>query len=447
MFMGKSEFINMINIKKHLKMRMRDCKGINTLASLLIILFLLDTVNIVKQVITFQSDVKLISVNAYSSAGFALMLLACIYYTFQYSEYHASYLVYPQSSFTRFFSYEAYCYLTHITIQLLALGLYLLQYLLCYVLNRYHGNIRFAYPINIPFIITGFFITLLYGFLLISFIELISVIVRKFRWIALLFYIVSLVILWVAGGPESLIGIISFYMKESSIPIFLLKVIITWMLFEILLHWINIHTNKFKVITFIYKNIIIAAIILLSFLGSVIASLNSFRVVNHTESNSYSRDYTMDYINSSDAMGPPACSLDVSRLPVNTVVKLEFNEEMMSDYIKLSGDSYYNDTNDRILIYFQPSKKMVNWIDINSFTNPKLEASLKDNHLTLRIVQDENRKVISLYPYSAILQFKVFQDQVYAKASPGNMVGTNPGIIRITTPKGKNITTFQMMTN
>jgi hypothetical protein len=446
--MGKSE---LINVKKHLKMRLRDCKGIYTLASLLIVLFLLDTINIVKQVLNYQSEVKLISVNVYSTAGFALMLLACIYYTFQYSEYHASYLVYPQSSFTRFFSYEAYCYLTHIIIQLLALGLYLLQYLLCYVLNMHYGNIRFAYPINIPFILTGFFITLLYGFLLISFIELISVIVRKFRWIALLFYVAVLVVLWIAGGPEILNAFISFYLEESSIPMFLLKGISTWMLFEVLLHWINIHTNKFKVKTFVYKNIMIAAVLLLSFLGSVIASLSSFNTIKHTESNLNLMNNPEDYINDSDlkeASASSVYSLDTAGLPKNTALTLELDAKIKNNYMILCQDPYdnkpyYNNTADRIQIYFLPVQNITNQVDLNTLINPKIEASLKNNQLSLRVFNSENIKVISIYPYSYITQFQAFQDRPYAKKGLDNIIRQSPGVIRISTPKGKNITITQ----
>lgn len=422
--MGKLE---LENIKKHLKIRMRDSKGIKRLCDLLLIVFIIDLCNIISDVFHYQADVKLYNATVYSTLGLGLTLIAAIYYLFQYGEYNEKHQIFPQSSTTRFVSFELYCYFINIITQAIALCLYLAQYLICLLLNHFKGNLRLAYRINIPFMITGFFVSLLYGFILLSILFFIGFLINKLRWWALLVYITLFITLLITGS--TIIGtVLRFYLRESSLLLFLLKAIITWFIFVLLNHILYAKNDIITVRKFIYPNIIIASVILISILFNFLFTQLSF----HEKS-------TTLYDN--NAFNPfkdePSCIVNAGSLPAKSILKINLDQELKAHSIIWTGDTYTNNSENEIRIFYNPESVFKDDISLISFTNPRITSSLQGNTLSVSLVHDKNIKIVSVYPYDMLMQFKFFQGKKLAAESSGSVLGDKQAALFINVPSKK----------
>lgn len=431
MFMEKSEWSN---IARHLKMRFRDCKGIRITSILLGLLFLGDSSSIIGNLKAYQEYPGMVSYGVFSDIALGIISIAIIYYSFQYSEYNENHQIFPHTQTTHFIAFELYCYLMNVILQFVALGLYLILYLLCLVLSRMDGNFYEACSFSLPFILTGFFVSLCYGFLYTSFIILIATLVRKFRWWALAVYISILAALWITKDLNIIQGIIDFYSKEASVAVFFLKAIGTLLILEVLNQVIHPRINNNKIRKFNYPQLIIVIFILLTYFMNLIA----FNQRNNTIS-STTEVLPMDTLPSSTEM--PACILDAKSLVPGSTLNIDYEVESM--YYCNTSTLYDNSSENKIKIYFIPPRDMRNNINLSDFTNPKVEATLTDHTLYLKISHNKNVKIVAIAPFTAPMQFDCFKNKPYSTNYIFSSSTSYPGSIKVVIPKSMQIKTHE----
>jgi hypothetical protein len=191
MFMGKVEWDNIVHL---LKIRKKECVGIRNIFLFLVLMFAMDLIALIQKTFTYASEVSWLTLQVYSLTGFFLMMIACVIYTLGYKEYNISTQIFPQSNKSRFTSYELFCYISFFKIQLATLALYFTQYGISLILSLIKGNIEFAYQFSLQFIVAGFMVNLMYGFIAIAFVILIGALDRKFKWIARIIVALSIII-------------------------------------------------------------------------------------------------------------------------------------------------------------------------------------------------------------------------------------------------------------
>jgi hypothetical protein len=432
MFVGKT---NLDNIRKLLKIRMRECKGIHTICILLGVVFLISIVNLINTVSTYQAEAKLIEVSLYSNFTLFFIVISVINYAFQYGEYNENHQIFPQTMVTQFISFELYCFFVNIIAQAFALGLYLLQYLICLIIGRVHTNVKLAYQFDWTFVIAGFFVYLLYGLLLSALIILIASLVRKLQWWAIVLLGAFLFVLWMTREQNLIGNMLDFYLLETSIIIFFIKSVATLLILEALNHLINYYTGIKETRKFFYRHIIIASVIILGFFINISVSFSQID----------SRQNNEDYWNSISIRNfdfskmDATCIINTDSLPTDSTLKIRYANALESDCINNVDEQPSDDNN--IRIYYIPQKNINNYINLTAFTNQRIEATLETDILKISVAYDKNIKVISEYPYSTLMKFDCFIGKPYAKPYYGSMSSISTGHIQITLPENKHFTT------
>lgn len=141
MLVGKAE---LDNIKSLLKIRNKECTGTRYIYYLLLFLFAIDLISVLNSVFHFQSKAVGIALQPYANWSFVLSVIACLIYTANYRDYNYRHEIYPQSGKSAFISYSLFSYLMFVKMQAAALGLYLLQYGFCMILDLIKGNVGFC---------------------------------------------------------------------------------------------------------------------------------------------------------------------------------------------------------------------------------------------------------------------------------------------------------------
>lgn len=306
----------------------------------------------------------------------------------------------------------------------------------CIILDHLKGNVEFAYRFDLYFLSIGFFVNLFYGFMIASFITLITGLIRKFHWWSLVPFFALWLSLWIMKNPESTVGWANFYLKNSSPAIFFLKAILTLIVTEGLNLTINRHTNQCKALRFKSRYSILAIIL------STIFCLNIFIGYCKVSSEDFAQNKPWQPLQNIDtSKNKPVCEVDAGKLPVDSELKVNINYQLISNYSINFGGGELNSTNDMIDIYYYPQQEMDTSVNLTAFTNPHIEASLTDNVLNILVTGDKNIKVVSLYPYSTLMQFDCFKNKPYAKQYLGGTYGTMPGTILVSLPENKNFHT------
>lgn len=212
---------------------------------------------------------------------------------------------------------------------------------------------------------------------------------------------------------------------------FLLKIIVILLLLITAGYAVNIMTRRFrqKREFKIYHAIAFLAI----FLGLLLRVLFSSTQVFH-DTKSVTHDITEELLKNANYQ------VDVSELPEGSPLKVVLAGNGSINNQIVVGFLQRND-NDKILIYYEARGTALNDVNLNEYTKPELETSLKDNVLTVYITAQENRKVVMLYPFSFLQRFTCYKDNRYYKPKPGisiyNSIGD--GIVWILPPEAKNL--------
>jgi hypothetical protein len=390
----------------------------------------MDLIGLIRSVFTIQAEAVSISFQPYSNWSFVLIIFACLYYTVTYNDYNYRHQIYPQNNKSRFLSYMLFCYLSFLKTQAAALGLYFLQLGICGLLDSLKGNIDYAYPVSLFFLISGICVTLLYGFVIISLMVLLGALDRKFNWWFRLSFVGIMVILATTQGGSLLIRGIHFLTKEYSLPVFIMKALIIWLGFLLLGYIVNAITRYYRLQkNFKYYYAIVIGILLLFIIIKGGLSISPYQT-------SYgSSKVVPDFVES--LLKNAQYQVDVSNLPDGTQLNVQMSKE---DRVKNNPVSIDTQTKypDKLLINYTPPANAVNDIDFNKFTKPILILSLDNNILSIRIESMDNRKIIMLYPFSFLQNFDCFKESYY-KLKSGTSSTSGSGAIYIFPPKGKNI--------
>lgn len=451
MFMGKVESDNIVQL---LKIRKKECGGIRNIFVFLLLMFAMDLIALIQKTFTYATEVSLLTLQVYSLTGFILMMIACVIYTLGYKDYNLSLQIFPQSNKSRFISYELFCYVSFLKIQLFTLALYFVQYGTSMILSLIKGNIEFAYQFSLQFIVAGFMVNLMYGFVAIAFIILIWTLDRKFKWIFRIIGIGSIIIA-LAFQEYSLwifVNILHIITRESSILLFLIKTICLWIVLICIYHAINKHTKYFEAEKKLsHTNKLIAIAVAVAFALLIITSLTyfSYRITDSTSSDTVTKvemsaEESIEQENLQITKEETKNIIDISEIPEGTELKIELSEEDREQYNILLGEGLINPSNNQILVDFFPASSYVDYNDMNLFTEPKLEVRMKDNVLYLNITSNENVKILLLAPYSFMWQFDYFKGKHIFKEHVGSMGGGGSGTITIYLPEDKKLTILEL---
>jgi hypothetical protein len=423
--------LEMDNIRSLLKIRTKESNSVKLIMGFLSLLFLLSLTGFITNVFTFHSTVTSYNGTVYANWAFFLMLCACIYHTSLYREFNVRHQVFPQTDKSRYIAYILFCYLSYIKILLFSIALYLLQCGSGLLLDFIKGNVEFAYEFSIFFLFTGFIVQLLYGFILISIILLIGVFDRKFKWWFRILFTGLILIIWLTRDSGWFMKGIGFLTKETSLLLFILKAFILLLLMIGSSYMLNSITKFYKP----EKNFSQVHVVFAVFL--VVICFLFLNIGNTALEQSAHNSITNDI---DDAKEEELLRIDVSNVAKGSTLQLNFINTNKVNYGLNYHESFTNFTEDQLQIEFIPVRNIINQIDMTSFTQPKIEAELVNNTLTIRVSSKENIKVYVNYPYSLMQNFDCFEGHRYYKQNFGYSSSTSgSGMVSIYLPKGKQL--------
>ena len=445
MFMDRRELKNALTLYKIKSKELRLSRLI--LFTIPIFLFIIDLLGVCTQVFNFNDQITYFSLNTYSQLIFFFTLLTIIASSFEYKKFNNEHEVLPQTNKSRFFSYALYNYSLFIKVSVLALVVYLAQYGIISTIASFTENIHFAYDFSLTFVISGFVVNFIYGSLLIALILLIGALDRKWPLYFRASFLALIPILLFNNLflGKSLMEFISFWTKEPSVIVFVLKSVGLWAILSGLAWTVNANTIYFKnyndklskasitVICFIIALMVVAPMFLL---GGFSYHTGYSEQLSVTENEAL--DYSSKYI---------TLPLDTSHLKKGDIIKVVTNfKDNKMEIIDLKADDYgdpsfygFNDKVEGLQINYKLAEEMHNEINITTFINPKVTASLDGTTLNINYEYDKNQKLLYLSPYGLMGQFDAFKDKNYFKDFIGTSGGNYYGAVYLLSEDGINI--------
>ncbi len=413
------------NIKNLFIIRMRECKTVYRMLMVMVILFLVNILNLFQRLNIYHIQTEQIELTVFSTYSMFFSLIACAYYTYQYREYNENHQIYPQSRMGQFISYELYCYFTLFIMQAAALILYFLQYLLCLGLNYRYGNIAFAFEFSPVFILSGFLVYTLYGILIISIIILSGALSRRYGWRFILLAWVACILTALSIRYGLYIKVTRIFTEEASLIRYYGKMTAICLIFIVLSHLVSKRTMP------VWAPKRYASFSMFSILVILIYGISMLSFTTQSDVSTQSMPQSSDYNNPFSEKNL-AYTFDTEILTQGTDIQLDYRHDIVNSYT-VRHDT--GDTEGRLLIYFIPEQNINDWVDLTVFSNPRLEAIIKEDTIYLDVLYDENINVIFLSPYSSLQQFKYLKDGNYAKPVGSSMWSRRPGTIQILVPR------------
>lgn len=431
------------NINNLYKIRSKEYKkALWIIYILLASFFAIDLIATLMDIFTYSKDVTTYSLQTYTTNGLFLAISISIGTLLWYNSFNNQHQAFPQDNKTRFMSYALFNYITLLKVSVTSLLLYLIQYNIWALLGSLNSNISFAYPINLPFLISGFIVNLLYGSMLIALTLLINVLSKKFHIYFYITFIMFVVAAFFNNGALFIaIGnLFSFWTKEPSLGIFVVKCTITLGILLISTVVINNTIVYYKAET---KNttksrFILCGIALFCFI--IVISLSVFTYSYPYNSTSEMGSDSIDFVNDNPFKNFEEKEIEVALTNLNTDIPIEivtqFNEDEENIFTTRYSDSSIEEFYENIIVKYHLPCNEVDYINLNYFKNPIVTAKLEDNKLYINYTYDENQKVILLSSYGTMSQFDCFKGKTLFKGNPGHMTGSSDGSIEIIYPKG-----------
>lgn len=433
MFMGKIEWDNTLQL---LKIRKKESKSFLYISILLIIVFGSSVISTIRQVYNDSATLNYAVMVIYSKIGFLLSITACIYFALDYQSYNYKYEIYPSNNKTSFVSYMLFCYIFLVKVQIIALLLYTTQYGIFSLIGLLKGNIYFVYKFDILYLITGFFIYLLYGFLVISIIVFIGSLNRKYSWISKISFIVFIILCFMGfSNIRTYINmidnvVINFIVKESNILIFIIKTASICLALIVLSMLINQYSNNNKKEKNYGYITLIACIGILIVLRSFSYGTSSTTAINEVAVEGGIYDYELYKLNRSKAQNE--YQIKINDLTDGEKIKIYLEE---GDKRNFSIRRYNLKANENIIVHFVPYKNYVNKIDVASFMNPQLDIKCINDEIHFKVIYKKNADVVFMEPYSMLKQFAYFKGKGILKEFDGSSYGKTPGKIILYVPE------------
>ncbi len=435
--MGKVEWNNTLQL---LKIRKRESKSFLYISILLIVMFAFSVVPMIFNSFNDSFTLNYTVMVIYSKVGLILSIITSIFFTIDYQSYNYKYEIYPSNNKTNFVSYGLFCYIHLVKVQIIALILYVIQYGIFNLLHVLKENIYFAYEFNILYLLTGFFLYLLYGFLAISVIIFIGSLNRKYIRIPKIVFIVFIVFCTISFSymkkhinmADNIV--INFIVKESSILIFIIKAVsisLALIALSILLNKHSYNNKKERNHGFITLIACIGIFIILNNYGYGASSITTMReavVENY-------KIYAEEVYKSNSSEAKSEYQIKLNELTSGENIKVYLAEEDKRDF-SIQQYNFSPKANKNIIVHFIPNKNTVNGIDVASYMNPQLAIRYIYDEIHLKVLSKKNVQVVFMEPYSMLKQFVFFKDKGVLKEFYGNRYEKIPGEIIFYVPEG-----------
>lgn len=408
MFMGKSEINNSIMLT-NIKFKTSSSYIRKSLISL-IFFFLAVLVPTVITTLKYKATVDDIMLIDFSTLIFICIIYAAFLVCLAYKKANNYFSVFPQTNTSRFLSTQMTMYLWLIVFCGISLFFYFLQLLVFKLLSISNKNIILAYHLDFELIILGIFVYLMYAFLIVTFISFIGVFIRKFNSIAIivLLTLATIIITSEASIGKAITKPFAFLTKETSVGMFFLKSIITWILLFVISLFINKFTNYYNSQKK-YKAYIVGGV---GFIALMILSIIRFNMPKNDEPviiQEKSMLINEDNVWDDDLWRDNVITIDLSEYDNLGEITVETNiteEDSMSldfkNKISLPSDK-------KLLIHYRFPVHIFNNYNLIKYTNPKLDAILENNILNIIYDYDKNVKVVFISPWGIMRQFEKYR--------------------------------------
>ena len=439
MFMEKSELSNTIALTK-LKLNANKKTTIG-LTVIVILLFLLNLIPALIYIFQVADTVVYRIMQDYSILFSVGVIIAIIILTTTYRQTNGYYSVYPQTNNSRFISSQIIIYFLFACAAIISLIFYLIQYGIFKIISILNENIILAYKFDLGFVIKGFFVLLIYGFIIISIISLIGVLIRKFRIYAIVVFIIIIGLLFtnISKVIMYLPSVLGFLINESDSILFFVKGLTVWIVFCILSLIINKYTVYYKSYFKFSKLIIIGICIAGIFITTI-----SIMYVSPTKT--YTNETTTIYENETTTtydMGVEESEqiiLDASEIPkgtkINIVSNLNNQEDSSSD--NTLSRLYLGDTTvldnfngNKVIINYRLPTYEINNYDLIACVNPKLTAEFDGNTLNIHYTYDKDIKVVFVPAWPFMWQFDEYQNKNIFNKYLGSSFANGTGYVFI----------------
>ena len=441
MFMDRRELKNALGLYK---IRNREARLSHfILCAIPIFLFVLDLFGVFTQVFSTVDQVVAFELNTYSKLSFFFIMVFSLGLAFNYNNFNREHEVLPQTNKSRFFSYGLYNYMLFLKISLLSLAVYLLQYGIISILASFNGNIHLAYDFSIAFVIWGFIVNLIYGFLTIGLLIFIGALDRKF---GLIFRIIigALALLSIISFNGTSMGsyimkIVGFWTKEPSLILFTLKGVALWLFISSLSWIINSNTIYFKSQSDSHfsKGLVISiGLFLIITISTVFIFMSSSTISSNNKEVSVSETVGFDTYD-----GYTQIPVDCSNLKDGDVIKITTNPSTANENLSIwtiSEDDYDMNNTDihGLHVSYELGEFLIDNVDLNKFSKPSFEASLEGTNLHINYSYKKNQKVLMLSPYSFMNQFDTFKDKNLFNSIFGTYRSSGHANVRIISEDG-----------
>jgi hypothetical protein len=380
----------------------------------------------------------------------SVLALICMVFGFtigsiMYRSTNAKLSVFPQTNNSRLVSWLLLNYSVAITIALVLLIIYFVNYGVIMLMSVFIDGIHLALNVDFGFVVAGFFVYLMYSFLIIAVIKLIGAVIRKWSYYAIVTFIAlfAFMIVNIVRVIEYIPIVLSFLIAEPSLILFFLKAIGLWLVLTavtlVLNHFTIYHKSQNQTLK---KRVTIACIIIAVVVTIVTPIILRFSVTiidntTNTGMVSIDGDWNTDpFYSESNFNRIEEIRIDVSHL--HNRIKINLNDESIDrmnldpsrifsshdGMVYISGFESVESVNGNTLVirYNQPWY-IVNGIEIFHFGNPRVRVYLRDDTLFINYTFDKSTAMI-LPVWGMVRQFDIFKDK---GVLTGHAIGTSGG--------------------
>jgi hypothetical protein len=342
--------------------------------------------------------------------------------------------VYPQTNNSRLISKLLIQYITVVLVVAIVLAMYLVNLGVYKLMSAFSHDIVFALNIDFRFIIAGFLVYLAYSFLIVSVIELIGAVLRKWTYYAAvaLTTLFALLVVYFVRIIEHLPRVFAFLIAEPSLLLFFLKAAGLWLAITVVTLVINRCTVYYKSHNQILKKgAIITCIIIAAAIITIVPAV--LFEVSYSSSDDWDEgtwvidenlyivfeDITVDVSHITNGR-----RIDVTGTNIQIMEQGEWIWSRDKNSAIVSGvDSLDSIQGDTIVVGYRPAWYLINGIEVLQYTNQQLSVHLEGNTLILDYTRD-NVHVILMPIWNLARQFDYFKDMGVLGA---NVLGISSG--------------------
>ena len=154
------------------------------------------------------------------------------FYNCWYRLVNRNFEVYPQTGVSRFLFTQALFFIWSVSLALLCMVLYLVQYGTIAAIAAFRGNIHLIYKFDMGFVLAGLSVFIIYTSVIFAIAALIAALIRKFRFYAIAVFAIALGLLTAninKSGGSLLKPLAVFLASEQSMLLFIVKGVCLWL--------------------------------------------------------------------------------------------------------------------------------------------------------------------------------------------------------------------------